>query len=239
MGLKTQAIARSLSQHDGFVWMRGMSMCMDTPGRLGHLKVVHVCTGGFLDARPFANEGCIPDLCDPATVGALAYLVKMIMQRRVQDPDAEFERLMQTKHCNKLYRHAVVHGVDVSTTIETEYKHDGETLALYVLQLPQYGEMKVFWSDSDKFDVYTIFDKTIADAANQVDAQQDDLYLVPSWKVLYCQYSCIEDVPEALKKYAYPDDDDDNDDDSEPAYRVDMTACEWAAITEHPEYWED
>ena len=70
-----QAAARALAKHPRFVPLRGMTGVRDAPGKADNLRPELVVwgKGGEDDFRAF---GCIPDLNDPATVGAIGALVR-------------------------------------------------------------------------------------------------------------------------------------------------------------------
>lgn len=72
-----QDTARVLSKHPRFQWRRGMSMRRDAPGKQDNLKLEYVCQSApssdqMLQSELFSDS--IPDLADPATVGALEAL---------------------------------------------------------------------------------------------------------------------------------------------------------------------
>ena len=72
-----QDTACALSKHPRFQWRRGMSMLRDAPGKQDNLKLEYVCQSAPNSDRMLQSElfsDSIPDLCDPATVGALEAL---------------------------------------------------------------------------------------------------------------------------------------------------------------------
>ena len=72
-----QDAARALSKHPRFKWQRGMSMLRDAPGKADNLRLEHVCHGeAFNKAQHYSAlwSESIPDLADPATVGAIGAL---------------------------------------------------------------------------------------------------------------------------------------------------------------------
>ena len=68
-----QDTARALSKHPRFVPQRGMTGVRDAPGKADNLRPELVVWGSEDDFRAF---GCIPDLADPATVGAIGALAR-------------------------------------------------------------------------------------------------------------------------------------------------------------------
>ena len=69
-----QDLSRKLSQHPRFEWRRGMSMLRYAPGKADNGKLDHIVVSAeFVDSF---WEDAIPDLADPATVGALAGLAR-------------------------------------------------------------------------------------------------------------------------------------------------------------------
>ena len=73
MNERQQNIARALSKHPSFKPYRGMTGVRDAPGKPDNLRPELVVWGRGSEAD-FADFGCIPDLCDPATVGAIEAL---------------------------------------------------------------------------------------------------------------------------------------------------------------------
>ena len=81
MNERQQTLSRALAKHPAFKWQRGMSMLRDAHGKADNLRLEHVCHGKvFNDAQRYSAlwSESIPDLCDPATVGALAGLMRSI-----------------------------------------------------------------------------------------------------------------------------------------------------------------
>jgi hypothetical protein len=73
MNERQQNIARALSKHPPFKPCRGMTGVRDAPEKPDNLRPELVVWGRGSEAD-FIDFGCIPDLCDPATVGALEQL---------------------------------------------------------------------------------------------------------------------------------------------------------------------
>lgn len=69
-----QDTARALSKHPRFKWMRGMSMLRDAPGKADNLRLEVIVTHGREEL-----DG-IPDLADPATIGAIGALARSIYE---------------------------------------------------------------------------------------------------------------------------------------------------------------
>jgi len=75
MNERQQNLSRALAKHPAFKPCRGMTGVRDAPGKSDNLRPELIVWGKGSEAD-FTAFGCLPDLCDPATVGALAGLIR-------------------------------------------------------------------------------------------------------------------------------------------------------------------
>ena len=118
-----QNTARALAKHPRFVPQRGMTGVRDAPGKADNLRPELVVWGkGSED--DFRMFGCIPDLSDPATVGAIEGLACELAGK----PNLHLERDFDTWF--------VVDGGYIYAPNVPEGPTRGEAWAKVILSLP-------------------------------------------------------------------------------------------------------
>ena len=107
---------------------------------------------------------------------------------------------------------------------------EGEFWAKLILAQPGYGQFRVFRDFEDS--VY-IFDETLKDAAEQVGLDPESIFQVPAFTQIYTNFALKSEVPEELLPFGEP-----SGENEEGAYRVTMTAREWAEWNNVNTFWE-